>query len=486
MHSIPCTHIFKSLQKSRRIWPLFCIDSTLKKKTFYGTNKNKAQSLGSEADKCQMCTTKGALVLKADQLQKMNWLCFSDPPTSPQNTWCGLQLCHPISEHVFLSFVLTKKCLLHQEKQEFICFMWVKSKGNYMQVWLFYRYMHLCHWIKRSFVNSLVFLCWHFLCRQRSSFVRVPGTCTQLCSVMESQACVSWSLETGKEKGDLSKDESVGDREHCIFCGAVLRGRGRWEWCLHSKPPPPLPKPVSEKGRKRQTCWSTTKPCSRKMKALGGNITPMHLWNTSPREEEWGKSHHCCYGNQILPITGRRCAKVLGSLAAAHIISQTPPFPTSLFSPKTLMVSRLCVQKWRVMELQQCSTNHPGKIYSGLSLRNARGFLVIICHCRNVLGFFAPPLNQIEGRIKRGLEASPMIHVCLLGFLHSWGWMRDTSWRINFGVGLLGVSNLAEENMLPTCVIFAASMSEEMRAGFYQWRQGGMRTKEKKAKEKLW
>lgn len=42
--------------------------------------------------------------------------------------------------------------------------------------------------------------------------------------------------------------------------------------------------------------------------------------------------------------------------------------------------------------------------------------------------------------------------------------MRDTGWRIHFGVGLLGASNLAEENMLP---ISAASMSEEMKAGFY-------------------
>lgn len=109
MHNKPCTRTLGRMLKSRRIWPLFCIGSTLKKKTFYGTNKNKAQSLGPEADKCQMCTTKGALVLKADQLQKMNWLCFSDPPTSPQNTWCGLQLCRPISEYVFLSFVLTKK-----------------------------------------------------------------------------------------------------------------------------------------------------------------------------------------------------------------------------------------------------------------------------------------------------------------------------------------------------------------------------------------
>lgn len=42
--------------------------------------------------------------------------------------------------------------------------------------------------------------------------------------------------------------------------------------------------------------------------------------------------------------------------------------------------------------------------------------------------------------------------------------MRDTGWRIHFGVALLGASNLAEENMLP---ISAVSMSEEMRAGFY-------------------
>lgn len=85
------------------------------------------------------------------------------------------------------------------------------------------------------------------------------------------------------------------------------------------------------------------------------------------------------------------------------------------------------------MELQQCSTNRPGKIYSGLSPRNARGFIVIICHYKNMLGFFAPPLKQIEGRIKRGLGTSPVIYVCLRGFFHSQGWMRDTSWRINFG-----------------------------------------------------
>lgn len=45
--------------------------------------------------------------------------------------------------------------------------------------------------------------------------------------------------------------------------------------------------------------------------------------------------------------------------------------------------------------------------------------------------------------------------------------MRDTGWRINFGVGLLGASNPAEENMLPSRVISVASMSEEMRARFY-------------------
>lgn len=43
--------------------------------------------------------------------------------------------------------------------------------------------------------------------------------------------------------------------------------------------------------------------------------------------------------------------------------------------------------------------------------------------------------------------------------------LDERYWLENhFGVGLLGVSNLAEENMLP---ISAVSMSEGMRAGFY-------------------
>lgn len=52
--------------------------------------------------------------------------------------------------------------------------------------------------------------------------------------------------------------------------------------------------------------------------------------------------------------------------------------------------------------------------------------------------------------------------------------MRDTGWRIHFGLGLLGASNLSEENMPPITVISAASVSEEIRAGFYRQRQGGM------------
>lgn len=201
----------------------------------------------------------------------------------------------------FLLFCTDKKCLLHQEKQEFICFMWGKSKGEYMQVWLFYRYMHLYHRIKRGFVNSLVFLCWHFLCRQCSSFVQAPGTCTQLCSVMESQACVSWSLETGKEKGDLSKDESVGDREHCIFCGAVLKGRGRWEQCLHSIPTAPLaPQTSVGKRRKKANLLEHDKTVQQENESLGGKynshafveyksqrgrvgeISPLLLWKPNP------------------------------------------------------------------------------------------------------------------------------------------------------------------------------------------------------------
>lgn len=120
--------------KIRENLPLLCIDSTLKKKTFYGINKNTDQFLRSEADKCQMCTTKGTLVLKTDQLQKMNWLCFSDPPTSPQNTWCGLQLCHPISEHVFLSFVLTKKVLFIKRNTSLRTLHVDKIKRQYRQV----------------------------------------------------------------------------------------------------------------------------------------------------------------------------------------------------------------------------------------------------------------------------------------------------------------------------------------------------------------
>lgn len=56
--------------------------------------------------------------------------------------------------------------------------------------------------------------------------------------------------------------------------------------------------------------------------------------------------------------------------------------------------------------------------------------------------------------------------------------MRNTDWRINFGVGLLGASNLVEENMLPTRVI-----SGEMRAGFTGRDKGerGPRKKKEKA-----
>lgn len=47
-----------------------CVDSALEEKTFCGINKSRAWSGDSAADKCQMCKTKGALVLKTDQLQK--------------------------------------------------------------------------------------------------------------------------------------------------------------------------------------------------------------------------------------------------------------------------------------------------------------------------------------------------------------------------------------------------------------------------------
>lgn len=81
--------------------------------------------------------------------------------------------------------------------------------------------------------------------------------------------------------------------------------------------------------------------------------------------------------------------------------------------------------------------------------------------------FFCSPLNQMEGKKKqRDLEGSPVFRVSLWGFFDCRGCMRDTGWRIHFGVGLLGTSNLAEGNMLPTRVISSASVSEETRAGF--------------------
>ena len=70
-----CARISGNLPKSGRICPLLCVDSVLKEKTFHGINKNRVWLGGSEEDKCQMCKTKGALVLKADQLQK--WIGFA-------------------------------------------------------------------------------------------------------------------------------------------------------------------------------------------------------------------------------------------------------------------------------------------------------------------------------------------------------------------------------------------------------------------------
>jgi len=63
--------------------------------------------------------------------------------------------------------------------------------------------------------------------------------------------------------------------------------------------------------------------------------------------------------------------------------------------------------------------------------------------------------------------------------------MRDTGWRIHFGAGLLGASNLTEENTLPSPVLSAASVSGEMRAVFYWWRQRGARTKQGKERGKI-
>lgn len=176
------------------------------------------------------------------------------------------------------------------------------------------------------------------------------------------------------KKGDLGEDESVGDREHCVFCGAVLRGRGRREGRLRGIPraPPPypsLPKPAMVKGR---PAGARGKRAAGKWKALGGNKTPVR--NTSPGEGGGGGGGGVGCGYHAIaametkssPSQGGRCAKILAGLAAAHITRQPPPppqLPTSPHAPKTLTVWRPGVQKWRVTKPQQHWTNLPGKIY---------------------------------------------------------------------------------------------------------------------------
>lgn len=119
-HNIPCTPISGNLPKPGRIWPLLCVDSTLKEKTFYGINKNRVCSVGSEGDKCQICKTKGTLVLKTDQLQK--WIGFAFQILLRVPRIVGV-LCSYITLllSVFSSLLCKKKkksLSLQQEKQE--------------------------------------------------------------------------------------------------------------------------------------------------------------------------------------------------------------------------------------------------------------------------------------------------------------------------------------------------------------------------------
>lgn len=230
--------------------------------------------------------------------------------------------------------------------------MWGKSKGIICRYDCFHNYTHLHHRMKRGFVNSLVFLYWHFLCGQCSGFVQAPGTCTQLCSVMESQACVSWLLETSEEKGDLGEDESAGDREHCVFCGAVLRGRGGHSNACMASPEADL----LEHGKNVQQ-----ENESLGVKYNSHAIVEYKFWEG--RGGEGGNHAVAAMETKSSPSQG----DVAKSWAAWLLLTSqaSPPLlPTSLLSPETLTVSRPCVQKLRVMKLQQCSANLPGRIYS--------------------------------------------------------------------------------------------------------------------------
>lgn len=69
--NVPCVRILGNMPKSvcQGGFGLFAVvDSTLREKTLYGIDEDRAGSGGSEADKCQMAKTEGALV--TDQLWK--------------------------------------------------------------------------------------------------------------------------------------------------------------------------------------------------------------------------------------------------------------------------------------------------------------------------------------------------------------------------------------------------------------------------------
>lgn len=110
---------------------------------------------------------------------------------------------------------------------------------------------------------------------------------------------------------------------------------------------PPLLRLAPQTGvRQKADLPEHAERCGRKMKSLGVKYNSRAMveyksWGGKKKKKGgWCgvKSHHCCYGNQILPITGSRRAKILGSLDAAHIASQTPPPLLLPISPKTLTV----------------------------------------------------------------------------------------------------------------------------------------------------
>lgn len=157
--------------------------------------------------------------------------------------------------------------------------------------------------VRRVFVDSLVFLYWHFLRRQ--SLALCGRLALAHSSALLWKARHAWAdrWRQVRKRGDLGEDESAGDREHCVFYEAVCRGRGKGrgkrERCLRGIPKVPRLAPQT-------SCWQKaelpehSKTVQQENGSLGVKYnSPVQLWNISPGEKEgvwdWG-------GENIMPL----------------------------------------------------------------------------------------------------------------------------------------------------------------------------------------